>query len=112
MVDWRKFKTCFGSQEAVLTQSDSFCLLQQGCQMVCFQTKNPNLGKFLRVLQWKMMVYFIDTWSIYSILLYFMDIWYILVLVACWYLEPRKNLATLSYNGCCCNADDKETFLI
>jgi hypothetical protein len=28
----------------------------QGCQMVCFQTKNPNLGKFWRVLQWKMFV--------------------------------------------------------
>jgi hypothetical protein len=26
--------------------------------MVCFQTKNPNLGKFLRVLQWKMTVIF------------------------------------------------------
>jgi hypothetical protein len=25
----------------------------QGCQMVCFQTKNPNLGKFWRVLQWR-----------------------------------------------------------
>jgi hypothetical protein len=24
----------------------------QGCQMVCFQTKNPNFGKFWRVLQW------------------------------------------------------------
>jgi hypothetical protein len=36
----------------------------QGCQMVCFQTKNPNLGKFWRVLQWKMLVYFVDTWSI------------------------------------------------
>jgi hypothetical protein len=23
----------------------------QGCQMVCFQAKNPNLGKFMRVLQ-------------------------------------------------------------
>jgi hypothetical protein len=22
---------------------------EQGCQMVCFQTKNPNLGKFWRV---------------------------------------------------------------
>jgi hypothetical protein len=36
----------------------------QGCQMVCFQTKNPNLGKFWRVLQWKMLVYFMDSWSI------------------------------------------------
>jgi hypothetical protein len=23
----------------------------QGCRMVCFQTKNPTLGKFWRVLQ-------------------------------------------------------------
>jgi hypothetical protein len=30
----------------------------QGCQMVCFQTKNPNLGKFWRVFQWKSLVYF------------------------------------------------------
>jgi hypothetical protein len=29
----------------------------QGCQMVCFLTKNPNFGKFWRVLQWKMLVY-------------------------------------------------------
>jgi hypothetical protein len=36
----------------------------QGCQMVCFHTKNPNLGTFWRVLQWKMLVYFMDTWSI------------------------------------------------
>jgi hypothetical protein len=25
---------------------------EQGCQMGCFQTQNPNLGKFWRVLQW------------------------------------------------------------
>jgi hypothetical protein len=30
---------------------------KEGCQMVCFQTKNPNLGKFWRVLQWKMLVH-------------------------------------------------------
>jgi hypothetical protein len=29
----------------------------QGCQTVFFQTKNPNLGKFWRVLQWKLFVY-------------------------------------------------------
>jgi hypothetical protein len=28
----------------------------QGCQMVCFQTKNPNLGKFKRALEWKVLV--------------------------------------------------------
>jgi hypothetical protein len=35
-----------------------------GCQMVYYQTKNPNSGKFRIVLQWKILVYFIDTWSI------------------------------------------------
>jgi hypothetical protein len=25
--------------------------MDHGCQMVCFQTKNPNLGKFWRVFQ-------------------------------------------------------------
>jgi hypothetical protein len=28
-----------------------------------FQTKNTNLGKFWRVLQWKMLVYFMAIWS-------------------------------------------------
>jgi hypothetical protein len=52
--------------------------------MVCFQTKNPNLIKFWRVLQWTVMVYFIDTWSILGsfVLVYgqwvqFVVIWYI-----------------------------------
>jgi hypothetical protein len=31
--------------------------IDQGCQMVCFQTKNPNLGKFWRVLQWKIGIF-------------------------------------------------------
>jgi hypothetical protein len=31
----------------------------QGCQMAHFQTKSTNLGKFWRVLQWTMLVYFI-----------------------------------------------------
>jgi hypothetical protein len=29
----------------------------RGRQMVNFQTKNPNLGKFRRVLEWKSLVY-------------------------------------------------------
>jgi hypothetical protein len=37
----------------------------QGCQMALFQTKNPKLGKFWRFLQWKMLVYFTATWSIF-----------------------------------------------
>jgi hypothetical protein len=39
-------------------------LARAGLPDVCFQTKNPNLGKLWRVLQWKMLVYFMDTWSI------------------------------------------------
>jgi hypothetical protein len=30
--------------------------LRLGCQMVCFQTKNPNLGKFWRALEWIMLL--------------------------------------------------------
>jgi hypothetical protein len=29
----------------------------QGCQIVYFHTKNPNLGKFCRAVEWKMLVY-------------------------------------------------------
>jgi hypothetical protein len=37
---------------------------KQGCQIVCFQTKNPNLGKFWRALELKMMLYFMFVWNI------------------------------------------------
>jgi hypothetical protein len=57
--------------------------LHQGCQMVCFQTKIPILGKFWRVLKWKILVYFMTIWSIlllleifYVHLVYFVVIWY------------------------------------
>jgi hypothetical protein len=30
----------------------------QGCQIVSFQTKNPNLVKFCKALDWKMLIYF------------------------------------------------------
>jgi hypothetical protein len=36
----------------------------QGCQMVSFQTKNPNLCKFLRVLDWKVLMYLMAIWNI------------------------------------------------
>jgi hypothetical protein len=49
------------------------CFPDQGCQMVYFQTKNPNFGKFLRVLQWTLLVYFM---AIYVHLVYFMAVWY------------------------------------
>jgi hypothetical protein len=59
-------------------------IISQGFQMVCFQTKNPNLGKFWRVLLWNILVYFMTIWSIlwpleifYGHLVYFVVIWYI-----------------------------------
>jgi hypothetical protein len=40
------------------------CYPPQGCQMVYFQTKNPNLGNVGGAQQRKILVYFTDTWSI------------------------------------------------
>jgi hypothetical protein len=71
--------------------------------MVCFQTKNPNLGKFWRILQWEMLVYSMDTWSIsrsfvifYGHLVKFVVIWYIFpgfgILYQEKYGNPEPNL--------------------
>jgi hypothetical protein len=66
--------------------------------MVYFQTKNCNFGKSRRVLQWKMLVYFIETVSIlepfslfYDNLVYLVVIWYIFLRFGKLY----KKLATL-----------------
>jgi hypothetical protein len=71
----------------------------RGCQMAYFQSKNSNLVKFRMDLQWKMLVYFMDSFTairyIYfacSNLVYFMDIRYILPVLECC---TKKNLATL-----------------
>jgi hypothetical protein len=57
---------------------------EQGCQMVGFQTKNSNLGKFWRATQWKILVYYMTVWYIlrpleifYGRLVYFVAICYI-----------------------------------
>jgi hypothetical protein len=51
----------------------TFCCCNQGCQMAYFETKNPDLGKFWKVLQWKVLVYYMSIWCRYC-----MAIWYIL----------------------------------
>jgi hypothetical protein len=33
--------------------------------MVYLQNKNPNLGKIWRVLEWKLLLYFMTNWSIF-----------------------------------------------
>jgi hypothetical protein len=64
--------------------------------MAYFQTKNTTLGKFWRVLQWKMLGHFIAIWSTYLTV-----IWYIMRLFGIfhgkllyffpfWYVVPRK----------------------
>jgi hypothetical protein len=63
---------------------------QPGCQMVYFR---PNLGKFLRASDCKMLIYILCTFGIfYGHLGNFVTIWYIFPI-----LVPRtkKNLATL-----------------
>jgi hypothetical protein len=75
---------------------------------VCFQTKNPNLGKFWRAVDWKIfeisygdLGYLMEIWDIlwrfgisYRDLVYFMAIWYILYLFGTFfrfgYHVPRK----------------------
>jgi hypothetical protein len=68
--------------------------------MVSFQTQNPNLGKFWRALDWKMLMYFVPVWNIlhtagifYDHLVHFVFIWYIFPV---WVIFTEKNLATLA----------------
>jgi hypothetical protein len=62
-----------------------------GCQMVWFPTKNPNLGKFWRVLHWKMMVCFMDTTVFCYILWTFDTVRGNLVYFSLfWFFVPRK----------------------
>jgi hypothetical protein len=35
--------------------------------MASFKNKTPNLGKFLRALDWKMLIYFMAIWNILEI---------------------------------------------
>jgi hypothetical protein len=64
--------------------------------MVSFQTKNPNLGKFWRALDGKMLKYFTAIWNILRTFGIFCDhlvpfvfIWYIFSRF--WYHEPKKS---------------------
>jgi hypothetical protein len=72
--------------------------LHQGCQMVYFQTKNPDLGKFRRALDRKMLIYFINIWNIlrtfctfYDHLVHFVSIWCIFSGFGIMYKEKSGN---------------------
>jgi uncharacterized membrane protein YkvI len=55
--------------------------------MVCFQTKNPNLGKLWRALERKMPVYFMVIWNILLVIRYIL--WPFGNGVVIWYIFPR-----------------------
>jgi hypothetical protein len=89
----RRIGLCVPTPEHICIYYITTCW-NQGCQMAYFQTKNPDLGKFLRVLQWKMSVYYMS-------IVYFTATWYILRTfgIFCgylvyffpfWYVIPRK----------------------
>jgi hypothetical protein len=63
---------------------------KQACQAAYFQT---NLGKFWRVMQWTMLVYFLPFSLFYGHLVYFVAVWYVLWLFGItfpfWYFVPR-----------------------
>jgi hypothetical protein len=53
-------KDTFARQE----KSEKRATTRRVARWFVFKPKNPNLGKFWRILHWKMLVYFMDTWSI------------------------------------------------
>jgi hypothetical protein len=59
-----------------------------------FENKNPNLGKFWRVLQWKMLVNFMAIWSTYFMghLVYFVAIWYTYFMVIGYIWQPWSSV--------------------
>jgi hypothetical protein len=76
----------------------SFFAAAQGCQMVFFiQTKNPNLGKFCKVLQWNTLVIFV---TVLSILRPNGPFWVHLVhFVVIWYIFPRFGISNKEKSG-------------
>jgi hypothetical protein len=104
-------RNIFGPYCLHIFSLETQCPAKNGSEMKCialraglpddihryFQTKNPNLGKFLRVLQWTI---YLHTHIFNCHLVYFVAFWYILwlfgilfaVLVCC----TKKNLANLA----------------
>jgi hypothetical protein len=65
--------------------------------MVCFQTKNTNLGKFCRVLLRKILVDFMTIWSILRPLQIFYG--HLVYLVVIWYIFPRFGILDQEKSG-------------
>jgi hypothetical protein len=76
-----------------------FLGLKQNCQMVYFQTKKPNFGKFWRALDWEMLIYIMVIWNIlwtfgifYDPLVHFAFILYIFSGLGIMHQEKSGNL--------------------
>jgi hypothetical protein len=72
-----------------------FACRKQGCQMVYFQTKNPDLGQFLQGLTMEDVGIFLGHLVFYGHFVYLhMSMWYICssfdVFCPFWYSEQRK----------------------
>jgi hypothetical protein len=102
-----KAKKCTWNLKVLFSGEPADCINNQhwsetGLPDVFFQTRNFHLVKFLRALDWKMLIYFKAIWNILRTsgiflyhLLHFAFIWYIFpVLVP----HNKKNLATLVGN--------------
>jgi hypothetical protein len=65
--------------------------------MVCFQTKNPNLGKFCEALLCKILAYFMTSWSILRPLeiFYFHLVYFVVIL----YIFPRFGILDQEKSG-------------
>jgi hypothetical protein len=67
LLSTRHGSRCHGRVESwrrMVMGQTSVGLLHQGCQMVSFQTKNPNLVKFWRALDREMFIYFMAIWNV------------------------------------------------
>jgi hypothetical protein len=69
----------------------------QGCQMAYFITKNPNRGKFWRVLQWKMLGYFMAFWSILRPYVIYSG--HLADLIVIWYIFSRFGMLHQEKSG-------------
>jgi hypothetical protein len=72
--------------------------------MVYFQTENPNLGTFWRVLAWQMLLYFTIIWNIFMAILH--NLWqfgivcgHLVYLFPFWYVWTKKHLAATVQSG-------------
>jgi hypothetical protein len=64
--------------------------LQQGCQIVYFQTKNQYLGKFWMVLQWNMLEHFMGQFGIHILRRFGLFCGNLVFFSLPWYVAPRK----------------------